>query len=61
MTSYGRVWRKSTYSNGNNGECVEVALDTEVVGVRDSKAPASGELTVPAAAWAAFLRLSRAV
>jgi hypothetical protein len=60
MTSYGRVWRKSSYSNGNNGNCVEVALDSELVGVRDSKAPTSGELAVPARAWAAFLRLSRA-
>ena len=49
-------WRKSSYSDGNNGECVEVALNSELVGVRDSKAPASGELAVPAAAWATFLR-----
>ena len=49
-------WRKSSYSNGNNGECVEVALNTELVGVRDSKAPAFGELAVPAEAWTTFLR-----
>ncbi|OXM71704.1 DUF397 domain-containing protein [Amycolatopsis vastitatis] len=49
-------WRKSSYSGGNNGNCVEVALNTELVGVRDSKAPASGELAVPAEAWATFLR-----
>lgn len=35
----GAVWRKSTYSNGNNGDCVEVALGAEVAGVRDSKNP----------------------
>ena len=49
-------WRKSSYSGGNNGNCVEVALNTELVGVRDSKAPASGELAVAAEAWVTFLR-----
>lgn len=56
MISPGLVWRKSSYSGGNNGDCVEVALSTELVGVRDSKAPASGELTVAAEAWTTFLR-----
>ncbi|RSM41835.1 DUF397 domain-containing protein [Amycolatopsis balhimycina DSM 5908] len=56
MTSHDRVWRKSSYSGGGNGDCVEVALNTELVGVRDSKAPASGELAVPSAAWTTFLR-----
>ncbi|MEV6829197.1 DUF397 domain-containing protein [Amycolatopsis sp. NPDC051102] len=56
MTSHSRSWRKSSYSGGNNGNCVEVAPDTELVGVRDSKAPASGELAVPAEAWTTFLR-----
>ncbi|MEV4051432.1 DUF397 domain-containing protein [Amycolatopsis sp. NPDC049688] len=56
MTSDSRAWRKSSYSGGNNGNCVEVALNTELVGVRDSKAPTSGELALPAEAWATFLR-----
>lgn len=32
------VWRKSTRSNGNSGDCVEVAANLrDVIGVRDSK------------------------
>jgi hypothetical protein len=33
-------WRKSSFSNGNGGACVEVALDA----VRDSKNPNGGVL-----------------
>jgi hypothetical protein len=54
-------WRKSSYSTGEgeNGNCVEVALAPESVAVRDSKAPSSGALVLPAPAWAAFLARSR--
>ena len=36
---HGRTtWRKSSYSNGNGGTCVEVAfLDEQQVATRDSK------------------------
>jgi hypothetical protein len=34
----GAVWRKSSRSGGNGGECVELAT-THVFGVRDSKNP----------------------
>jgi hypothetical protein len=46
-------WRKSSYSSGDGqqGDCVEVAFAAEVVVVRDSKAPASGTLSVPAETW----------
>lgn len=47
-------WRKSTYSGGANGECVEVAL-VETVGVRDTKDRKGGELTVDAQSWSAFV------
>ncbi|WP_434438595.1 DUF397 domain-containing protein [Lentzea sp. E54] len=50
------MWRKSSYS-GSGGECVEVAFTAEAaVAVRDSKAPSSGTLVFPAAAWKIFLR-----
>ncbi|HEX6341259.1 DUF397 domain-containing protein [Umezawaea sp.] len=35
----GAVWRKSSYSGGNGGECVELAFAEHVIGVRDSKNP----------------------
>ncbi|MFJ7210641.1 DUF397 domain-containing protein [Amycolatopsis sp. NPDC098790] len=45
-------WRKSTYSvGGNEADCVEVAVAVDMVMVRDSKAPASGTLTVSAETW----------
>ncbi|MEW1718431.1 DUF397 domain-containing protein [Streptomyces sp. NPDC093109] len=51
------VWRKSSYSNGQSGDCVEVADGFPGdVPVRDSKAPAGPALLFPATAWAAFLR-----
>ncbi|MET7996884.1 DUF397 domain-containing protein [Amycolatopsis sp. NPDC005232] len=46
-------WRKPLRSqNGNN--CVEVALDPAVVGVRDTKDRAGGQLAVPGVAWRAL-------
>ena len=48
------TWRKSTYSSPDH-DCVEVAVAPAEVGVRDSKAPASGALHVPPAVWRSFL------
>ncbi|HEU5029280.1 MAG TPA: DUF397 domain-containing protein [Spirillospora sp.] len=39
-------WRKSSYSGGNGGECVEVADFAGVVAVRDSKDPDGPKLVV---------------
>ncbi|MGW5716401.1 DUF397 domain-containing protein [Amycolatopsis sp. NPDC003865] len=49
-------WRKSSYSSGDGqqGDCVEVAFTPGSVAVRDSKAPASGTLTVSPEAWRHF-------
>jgi hypothetical protein len=47
-------WFKSSYSDDEGGACVEVALSA-AVHVRDSKTPASPELHIAAAAWAAFV------
>jgi hypothetical protein len=49
------AWRKSTYSGGNGGDCVEVARSLPgIVAVRDSKDPRGPVLTFAPAAWAAF-------
>ncbi|OEU86016.1 hypothetical protein DB35_10765 [Streptomyces abyssalis] len=50
------AWRRSSYSNGQGGECVEVADGYPgVVPVRDSKAPEGPALVVAAGAWQAFI------
>ncbi|MFI7353327.1 DUF397 domain-containing protein [Streptomyces avidinii] len=54
----GLSWRKSSYSNGDGGECVEVSDDLPgIVPVRDTKLAGAGPVLVfPAAAWAPFIR-----
>ncbi|SFD85865.1 protein of unknown function [Actinopolyspora alba] len=47
-------WQKSSYSNDDQG-CVEVALSSRAVAVRDTKDRAGGTLTVTPATWAGFL------
>ncbi|MET9160276.1 DUF397 domain-containing protein [Streptomyces sp. BPPL-273] len=50
------TWRKSSYSNQDGGNCLEVAEGIpSLVPVRDSKAPALGALLFAAPAWAAFV------
>ncbi|MFD9721716.1 DUF397 domain-containing protein [Streptomyces sp. NPDC059076] len=49
-------WRKSSYSNGDGAECVEVAhLHVGLLPVRDSKNPHGPALLIPAHAWADFI------
>jgi hypothetical protein len=52
-------WRKSSLST-TDGDCVEVAWPGPVVGVRDSKNRAGGHLSVPPAAFGAFVASLRA-
>lgn len=48
-------WRKSSYSNANGGQCVEVAQDLpNAVAVRDSKDPDGPKLIFAADQWLAF-------
>jgi hypothetical protein len=47
-------WRTSSYS-GTNGGCVEVTPGPDAMLVRDSKDRTGTALTVPTAAWHAFL------
>lgn len=49
-------WRKSSYSNADGGNCVEVASGlTGLVPVRDSKDPEGPNLVFPAGSWAVFV------
>lgn len=47
-------WRVSSRSSGN-GQCVEVAITSEGVAVRDSKNRAGGHLELTHAQWAALV------
>jgi hypothetical protein len=47
-------WRKSTYSDGNGGNCVETASGPGVILVRDTTDRDGVTLSVPAAAWRTF-------
>ncbi|MCX5558514.1 DUF397 domain-containing protein [Streptomyces sp. NBC_00038] len=49
-------WRKSSYSNGDGGNCVEVAPGLPgVIPVRDSKSQTGPVLLFSATAWTPFL------
>lgn len=55
------AWRKSSYSNGDGGDCVEIADNLPgIVPVRDSKAAPEGPaITFARARWAPFLAALR--
>ncbi|WP_329387270.1 DUF397 domain-containing protein [Streptomyces sp. NBC_01716] len=53
-------WRKSSYSNGTGGECVEVAELGGATAVRDSKVAGGPRIDIPHAAWADFVGALRA-
>jgi hypothetical protein len=48
------VWRKSTHSGtgGSQSDCVEVAALADNIGLRDSKAPEAGHVTLPSGTFA---------
>jgi hypothetical protein len=55
------IWRKSSYSGGNGGQCVEVGANLPgVVAVRDSKDPDGPALVLEPAAFAALVDAIRA-
>jgi hypothetical protein len=55
------IWRKSSYSGGNGGQCVEIAVNLPgVVVVRDSKNPGGPALAVEPEAFVAFVAGIRA-
>ncbi|MCX4630416.1 MULTISPECIES: DUF397 domain-containing protein [unclassified Streptomyces] len=53
----GLSWRKSSYSNGEGGECVEVSDGLPgAVPVRDTKLAGTGPVLVfPAVVWSSFI------
>jgi hypothetical protein len=54
MDVTGAVWRTSSYSGGNGGDCVEIGAADPAVAVRDSKDPDGPRLPFTASAWLAF-------
>jgi hypothetical protein len=54
MDVTGAPWRKSSYSGGNGGECVEVASADSVM-VRDTADRKGATLSFSAPAWLEFL------
>lgn len=55
MDVTGAAWRKSSYSSGNGGQCVEVATGLPaIVAVRDSQDPAGPALAFTPQQWAVF-------
>ncbi|WP_407550144.1 DUF397 domain-containing protein [Streptomyces sp. Pv4-95] len=50
------TWRKSSYSNGDGGTCLEVVDNFPGhVPVRDSKHPHGPALLIPHDSWTAFI------
>lgn len=54
-TGSGPAWFKSSYSNNEGGECVEVAVCPQAVHVRDSKVSDGPTFAVAPDAWTAFV------
>ncbi|MER8000910.1 DUF397 domain-containing protein [Streptomyces sp. NPDC095613] len=52
-------WRKSTYSGGSNGDCLEVADGHPTVPVRDSKNARGPVLVFGADGWSSFVSAVR--
>ncbi|MCX4570321.1 DUF397 domain-containing protein [Streptomyces albogriseolus] len=52
------AWRKSSYSTGGGGECLEVADVPGAVLVRDSKRPEEARLAIGTEAWTDFVRMA---
>lgn len=52
------AWFKSSYSAGDGGQCVEVAVAPGTVHVRDSKNKTGPVLAVASDEWAAFVKFT---
>ena len=60
MNGKAGTWRRSSYCSGAASTCVEVAISTQMVTVRDSKVAASPILRFTPEEWRAFIRGVRA-
>jgi hypothetical protein len=56
----GPCWRHSSFSQGADSTCVDVAVRNDQVLVRDSKAPTGPVLQFSFREWEVFLRAVRA-
>ncbi|WP_328318032.1 DUF397 domain-containing protein [Streptomyces sp. NBC_00388] len=53
-------WHKSSYSDGGQTNCVEIADNIpDLIPVRDSKVPAGPALLFPGPAWGCFIEAVR--
>jgi hypothetical protein len=54
------TFRKSSYSGGQNNDCVEIAFDgTRGVWLRDSKDPQGGMFNLPGGGWTGLTAAAR--
>ncbi|MFF7148401.1 DUF397 domain-containing protein [Streptomyces griseoaurantiacus] len=58
MSTTQQDWFKSSYSGSEGDNCVEIAVRTEAVLVRDSKDTDRQALAVSRDAWSAFTTLA---
>jgi hypothetical protein len=53
------IWKKSTRSGPNGGQCVEVAVTaSNIIRVRDSKTEVGPQLQFSPSAWKEFIALA---
>ncbi|MGM9439030.1 DUF397 domain-containing protein [Streptomyces murinus] len=58
MSTPTLMWFKSSYSNNEGPDCVEVAVAPATVHVRDSKDKDRARLTVGEVSWAEFVEFA---
>ncbi|WP_116213943.1 DUF397 domain-containing protein [Streptomyces olivoreticuli] len=59
MTINESAWFKSSYSDTEGAECVEIAASPHTVHIRDSKRKNGPRLDIPHTAWAHFITYCR--
>ncbi|WP_407564979.1 DUF397 domain-containing protein [Streptomyces sp. 184] len=54
----GLTWHKSSYSGGEQGQCVEVAETARAIQIRDSKNPDGSSLVFTPAEFSVFIQFA---